>query len=144
MKGAQLPELRPNGHSAPPERVVRLIRRKTKRKTTTYILHIYYIYTIYRGKIPKKPPHIYYIGRKILGGLKGKREKILEKTTTYIVYIEKNSRKIPKNSRNIPGRVEKNSRKNSRNILNKTEKNSRKKGGRGREVRRRIRKKYDV
>lgn len=96
MKGAQLPELRPNGHSAPPERVVRLIRRKTKRKTTTYILHIYYIYTIYREKIPKKLLHIYYIGRKILEIPKRKTEKILEKTTTYIVYREKNSRKIPK------------------------------------------------
>ena len=52
---------------------------------------------------------------------------------TYIVYIEKNSRKIPKNSRNILDRAKKNSRKNSRNILNKTEKNSRKReGGRGR------------
>ena len=93
MKGAQLPELRPNGHSAPPERVVRLIRRKTKRKTTTYILPIYYIYTIYREKIPKKLLYIYYIERKILGGLKGEGEKILGKTTTYIVYIEKKFQK---------------------------------------------------
>lgn len=100
MKGAQLPELRPNGHSAPPERVVRLIRRKTKRKTTTYILHIYYIYTIYRKKFQKTTTYILY-REKNLGGLKGKEEKILEKTTTYIVYIEKNSRKILKNSRNI-------------------------------------------
>lgn len=97
MKGAQLPELRPNGHSAPPERVVRLILRKTKRKTTTYILHIYYVY---REKIPKKLLHIYYIGRKILESPKGNRKKFQEKTTTYIVYIEKNSRKIPKK---IPG-----------------------------------------
>ena len=98
MKGAQLPELRPNGPSAPPERVVRLIRRKTKRKTTTYILHIYYIYTtyiLYRENI-KKLLHIYYIRRKILGNLIRKPKKILEKTTIYIVYIEKNSKKIPK------------------------------------------------
>ena len=130
MKGAQLPELRPNGHSAPPERVVRLIRRKTKRKTTTYILHIYYIYTIYREKILKKLLHIYYIGRKILGSLKGEPKKILEKTTIYIVYREKNSRKnSKKNSRNILRRAKKILEKNSRNILNKTEKNSRKREG---------------
>ena len=54
---------------------------------------------------------------------------------TYIVYIEKNSRKIPKK---FPGiyyiytiQNEKNSRKNSRNIPYKIEKNSRKREGEG-------------
>ena len=90
MKGAQLPELRPNGHSAPPERVVRLIRRKTKRKTTTYILHIYYIYTIYREKIPKKLLHIYYIGRKILEIPKREKRKNPRKNhDIYSIYRKK-------------------------------------------------------
>ena len=87
MKGAQLPELRPNGHSAPPERVVRLILRKTKRKTTTYILHIYYIY---RKKFPKKLLHIYYIGRKILGKPKGEIKKNSRKNhDIYSIYRKK-------------------------------------------------------
>ena len=87
MKGAQLPELRPNGHSAPPERVVRLILRKTKRKTTTYILHIYYIY---RKKILKKLLHIYYIGRKILGSLIRETEKKSRKNhDIYSIYRKK-------------------------------------------------------
>ena len=89
MKGAQLPELRPNGHSAPPERVVRLIRLKTKKKTTIYILHIYYIYTIYRKKIPKNY-YIYYIGRKILGKAPKKTEKNSRKNhDIYSIYRKK-------------------------------------------------------